>query len=162
MRHRKGGVKLQRDGSARRALFRGLTTSVILEDRVVTTVTKAKAVRSWVDRMITLAKRDTLHSRRQAAAFLQTPAAVKKLFDTLGPRFAGRSGGYTRVTRWRLRKGDGAELAVIEILGSELKKRAEERRKRREDRLKKQKDDEQEEAAPTEEERSPAAASSSS
>lgn len=162
MRHRKGGVKLQRDGSARRALFRGLTTSIILEDRVVTTVTKAKAVRSWVDRMITLAKRDTLHSRRQAAAFLQTPAAVKKLFDTLGPRFAGRSGGYTRVTRWRIRKGDGAELAVIEILGSELKKRAEERRKRREERLKKSQDDEQQEAeaAPAEEEKPAASAAS--
>ena len=158
MRHRKGGVKLQRDGSARRALFRGLTTSVILEDRVMTTVAKAKAVRPFVDRMITLAKRDTLHTRRQAAAFLQTPAAVKKLFDTLGPRFAGRSGGYTRVTRLGYRKGDGAETAVIEILGSELKKRAEERRQRREDRLKKQQEQEQEEA-PSEE--PPAAGSSS-
>jgi large subunit ribosomal protein L17 len=138
-----------------------LATSVILEDRVVTTVAKAKAVRSWVDRMITLAKRDTLHSRRQAAAFLQEPAAVKKLFDTLGPRFAGRSGGYTRVTRWRHRKGDGAEVAVIEILGAELKKRAEERRKRREERLKKQQDEEQQEAGPAEEE-SPTPASSSS
>ena len=143
MRHRKGGVKLQRDGSARRALFRGLTTSVILQDRVVTTVTKAKAVRPWVDKMITLAKRDTLHSRRQAAAFLQTPSAVKKLFDTLGPRFAERNGGYTRVTRLGYRRGDGAEKAVIEILGSELKKRAEERKKRREERLKQQQEQEQ-------------------
>ncbi len=158
MRHRKGGVKLQRDGSARRALFRGLTTSVILEDRVMTTVAKAKAVRSFVDRMITLAKRDTLHTRRQAAAFLQTPAAVKKLFDTLGPRFAGRSGGYTRVTRLGYRKGDGAETAVIEILGSELKKRTEERRKRREDRLKKQQEQEQEET-PSEEPPAPGSSS---
>ena len=161
MRHRKGGVKLQRDGSGRRALFRGLATSVILEDRVVTTVAKAKAVRSWVDRMITLAKRDTLHSRRQAAAFLQKPAAVKKLFDTLGPRFAGRSGGYTRVTRWGHRKGDGAEVAVIEILGAELKKRAEERRKRREERLKKQQEEGQQEAGPAEEESPPPPSSSS-
>ena len=96
MRHRKGGFKLQRNPSARRALLRGLTTNVILRDRVVTTVTKAKAVKPVVEKMITLAKRDTLHSRRQAAAFLNTPGAVQKLFETLGPRFAQRNGGYTR------------------------------------------------------------------
>ncbi len=138
MRHRKGGFKLQRDPSARRALLRGLTTNVILQDRVVTTITKAKAVKPVVEKMITLAKRDTLHSRRQAASFLNTPGAVKKLFDTLGPRFAQREGGYTRVVRLGPRKGDGAELALIELLGSELKKRAEDRRKRREDRMKQQ------------------------
>lgn len=138
MRHRKGGFKLQRDPSARRALLRGLTTNVILQDRVVTTITKAKAVKPVVEKMITLAKRDTLHCRRQAASFLNTPGAVKKLFDTLGPRFAQREGGYTRVVRLGPRKGDGAELALIELLGSELKKRAEDRRKRREDRMKQQ------------------------
>jgi large subunit ribosomal protein L17 len=122
-------------------LLRGLATNVILRDRVVTTVTKAKAVRPWVEKMITLAKRDTLHSRRQAAAFLQTPDSVKKLFDTLGPRFAQQEGGYTRIVRLGRRKGDGAEEVVIEILGTELKKRAEERRQRREDRLKKQQDE---------------------
>jgi large subunit ribosomal protein L17 len=139
MRHRKGGFKLQRDTGARKALLRGLTTNVITHDRVVTTVTKAKAVRPFVDKMITLAKRDTLHSRRQAAAFLETPAAVKKLFDTLGPRFSQRNGGYSRVIRLGNRKGDGAEQAMIELLGSELKKRADERRKRREQRLEAQK-----------------------
>lgn len=144
MRHRKGGFKLQRNGAARRSLLRGLATSVIDHDRVVTTVTKAKAVRPIVDKMITLAKRDTLHTRRQAAAFLETPAAVKKLFDTLGPRFAQREGGYTRVTRLGFRKGDGAEQAVIELLGSELKKRGEERRKRREERLKQGKEEAEE------------------
>lgn len=141
MRHRKGGFKLQRDPSARRALLRGLATNVILRDRVVTTVTKAKAVRPWVEKMITLAKRDTLHSRRQAAAFLQTPDSVKKLFDTLGPRFAQQPGGYTRIVRLGRRKGDGAEEVVIEILGTELRKRAEERRQRREDRLKQQQEE---------------------
>jgi large subunit ribosomal protein L17 len=95
--------------------------------------------------MITLAKRDTLHTRRQAAAFLQTPDSVKKLFDTLGPRFAQQAGGYTRIVRLGRRKGDGAEEVVIEILGTELKKRAEERRQRREERLKQQQ--EQTEAA---------------
>ena len=115
---------------------------------MVTTVTKAKAVRPWVEKMITLAKRDTLHSRRQAAAFLQTPDSVKKLFDTLGPRFAQQSGGYTRIVRLGRRRGDGAEEVVIEILGTELKKRAEERRQRREERLKqKQEETEATEAA---------------
>ena len=87
MRHRKGGFKLQRDPSARRALLRGLTTSIILHERIETTVTKAKAVRPQIEKIITLAKRDTLHSRRQAASFLLEPAALKKLFDTVGPRF---------------------------------------------------------------------------
>ena len=155
MRHRKGGFKLQRSPAARRALLRGLTTNVILRDRVVTTVTKAKAVKPVVEKMITLAKRDTLHSRRQAAAFLNTPGAVKKLFDTLGPRYAQRNGGYTRVVRLGPRKGDGAELALIELLGSELKKRAEDRRKRREERMKEQQEAEAAETATGEEESPP-------
>ena len=79
MRHRRSGYKLKRDMGARKALFRGLTTSVIQNDRVITTVPKAKAVQPLVEKMITLAKRDTLHTRRQAAAFLETPAAVQKL-----------------------------------------------------------------------------------
>ncbi len=154
MRHRKGGFKLQRDPSARRALLRGLATNVIERDRVITTVTKAKAVRPWVEKMITLGKKDTLHSRRQAAAFLQTPEAVKKVFDTLAPRFSQQDGGYTRIVRLGHRRGDGAEEVVIEILGTELKKRAEERRKRKEERLKRQQDEteaaEGAEAAPEE------------
>ncbi len=150
MRHRIGGFKLDRDGSGRRALLRGLTTSIILEDRIKTTVTKAKAVRPKVEKMITLAKRDTLHSRRQAAAFLMSDAAVKKLFDTIGPRFAERPGGYTRIMRVGFRKGDGAEEAIIELLGSEVKKRAEERRRRKEERIKQQQEQSEEvEAAAT-------------
>ena len=94
MRHKRGGYKLKRDKGARKSLFRGLVTSVIDQERVITTVPKAKAVQPLVDRMITLAKRDTLHTRRQAAAFLETPAAVKKLFDTLGTRFGQRPGGF--------------------------------------------------------------------
>ncbi len=136
MRHNKSGVKLKRDVGARRALFRGLVTSVIEHERVVTTVPKAKAIKPLVEKMITLAKRDTLHSRRQAAAFLETPAAVQKLFDKLGTRFGQRNGGYTRVVRLGWRKGDGAEQAMIELVGSELVKRAAERAKRREERMK--------------------------
>jgi large subunit ribosomal protein L17 len=135
MRHKVAGYKLKRNVAARRSLFRGLVTSVIEHERVVTTVPKAKAIRPLVEKMITLAKRDTLHTRRQAAAFLETPAAVKKLFDKLGTRFGQRNGGYTRVVRLGNRKGDGAEQAIIELVGSELVKRAADRAKRREERL---------------------------
>jgi large subunit ribosomal protein L17 len=135
MRQKVAVYKLKRNVASRRALFRGLVTSVIEHERVVTTVPKAKAVRPLVEKMITLAKRDTLHTRRQAAAFLQTPEAVKKLFDKLGTRFGQRNGGYTRVVRLGNRKGDGAEQAVIELVGSELVKRAADRAKRREERL---------------------------
>ena len=140
MRHLVGRVKLKRDAGSRKALLRNLVTSVIEHERVVTTVPKAKAIKPLVDNMITLAKRDTLHTRRQAAAFLQTPASVKKLFDTLGTRFGQRAGGYTRIVRLGFRKGDGAEQAMIELVGSELVKRAAERAKRREERLKAQRE----------------------
>ena len=136
MRHRVGGFKLKRPVDSRNALLRNLATSVIQEERVITTVPKAKAVRPLVEKMITLAKADTLHTRRQAAAVLRTPAAVKKLFDTLGTRFGQRNGGYTRITRLGPRKGDGAEQAIIELVGSELVKRAAERARRREERMK--------------------------
>jgi len=136
MRPRVAGFKLKRPVDSRNSLLRNLCTSVIEIERVVTTVPKAKAVRPLVEKMITLAKQDTLHSRRQAAMVLRTPAAVKKLFDTLGTRFGQRSGGYTRITRLANRKGDGAELAMIELVGSELVKRAAERAKRKEERLK--------------------------
>jgi large subunit ribosomal protein L17 len=135
MRHNKAGYKLKRDAGSRKALLKGLVTSVIEQERIVTTVTKAKAVKPLVEKMITLAKRDTLHSRRQAAAFLETPAAVKKLFDKLGTRFGQRNGGYARVVRLGFRKGDGAEQAMLELVGSELVKRAADRAKRREERL---------------------------
>lgn len=135
MRHRKAGYKLQRDPSARRALLRGLVTNVIEHERIITTVTKAKAARPLVDRMITLAKRDTLHARRQAAAFLNTPATVKKLFDDLGGRFGTRNGGYCRVVRIGPRKGDGAEQALLEFVDAKLVKRAADRAKRKEERL---------------------------
>ncbi len=140
MRHKVAGFKLKRPVDARNALLRNLATSVIEHERIVTTVPKAKAVRPLVEKMITLAKQDTLHTRRQAAAVLRTPASVKKLFDTLGTRFGQRNGGYTRITRLGPRKGDGAEQALLELVGSELVKRAAERAKRREERLKAQRE----------------------
>src|SRR5579871_474038 len=136
MRHKVGGSKLKRPVDSRNALLRNLTTSVILQERIITTVPKAKAARPLVEKMITLAKQDSLHSRRQAAAFLMTPASVKKLFDSLGTRFGQRHGGYTRITRLGPRKGDGAEQVMLELVGSELVKRAADRAKRREERLK--------------------------
>ncbi len=136
MRHRKAGVKLKRDISARRALLRGLVTNVIEEERITTTVPKAKAARPLVEKMITLAKEDNLSARRQAAAFLMNKEAVEKLFDKIGPRFNQRSGGYTRIIKLGWRKGDGAETAKLELVGSELVKRAAERAARREERLK--------------------------
>ena len=136
MRHKVGTAKLKRDVGARNSLLKNMVTSVILTDYIVTTVPKAKAVKPLVEKMITLAKRDTLHTRRQAASFLETPASVKKLFDSIGPKFSQRNGGYTRIVRLGFRKGDGAELCKLELVGTELVKRAAERSKRREERLK--------------------------
>ena len=145
MRHRVGTAKLKRDVGARNSLLKNLVTSVVLNDFIITTVPKAKAAKPLVDNMVTLAKRDTLHTRRQAAAFLETPASVKKLFESIGPKFAQRHGGYTRITRLAFRKGDGAELCKLELVGTELIKRAAERAKRREEKLKSQQEGREEE-----------------
>jgi large subunit ribosomal protein L17 len=136
MRHRKAGVKLKRDIGARRALLRGLVTNVIEEERITTTIPKAKAARPLVEKMITLAKEDTPHTRKQAANFILKPDVVEKLFDKIGPRFNQRNGGYTRIVKLGWRKGDGAETAKLELVGSELVKRAADRATRREERLK--------------------------
>jgi large subunit ribosomal protein L17 len=109
---------------------------VIEEERITTTVPKAKAARPLVEKMITLAKEDSRHSREMAARFLMTKESVEKLFDKLGPRFNQRNGGYTRIVKLGWRKGDGAETAKLELVGSELVKRASERAARREERLK--------------------------
>ena len=139
MRHRKAGYKLGRNTSHRRAMLRNLVTSIILEDRVETTVTKAKAARPHVEKLVTLGKRGDLHSRRQALAYLQTREAVSRLFETVTPRYGDRNGGYLRIVRSGFQKGDGAEKAFIEMLGVEKileekrEKRAEARAKRREE-----------------------------
>jgi large subunit ribosomal protein L17 len=139
MRHRKAGYKLGRNTSHRRALLRNLVTSILIEDRVETTLTKAKAVRPHVERMITLGKKGDLHARRQALSFLMTREAVSRLFDTVAPRYGDRNGGYLRIVRTGFQRGDGAEKAYIELLGAEQlldekrQKRAEVRAKRRAD-----------------------------
>ena len=123
MRHLNSGAKLGRQPAHRRATLRNLVTNVIERERITTTLRRAKATRPLVEQMITLGKRDTLHTRRQAAAFLMTPAATKKLFQDIAPRFADRSGGYTRIIHAGFRIGDGADLAILELLGSKLKKK---------------------------------------
>jgi len=136
MRHREAGWKLGRNTAHRRSLLRNLVTSLIVEERIETTVIKAKAMRPNVEKMITLGKRGDLAARRRAAAYLMTREAVDKLFDTIGPRFGDRNGGYLRIVRTGFQKGDGAEKAFIELLGSEKvldekrQKRAEVRAKR--------------------------------
>jgi large subunit ribosomal protein L17 len=139
MRHRVAGWKLGRNTSHRRALLRNLVTSLILEERIETTVTKAKALKPHAEKMITLGKKGGVAERRLAAAYLLTPEAVDKLFNTVGPRFGDRNGGYTRILLTGFRKGDGGAKCFIEILGSEKtvdekrEKRAEARAKRAEE-----------------------------
>jgi large subunit ribosomal protein L17 len=139
MRHRNAGYKLGRNTSHRRALLRNLVTSIILEDRVETTIAKAKAARPHVEKLITLGKKGDLHARRQALSYLQTRDAVTRLFDTVAPRYGDRNGGYLRIVRRGFQRGDGAEKAFIELLGAEAildekrQKRAEIRTKRREE-----------------------------
>ncbi len=129
MRHLNSGFKLGKQPAHRRAVLRNLVTNLIEKERIQTTVLRAKAAKPLAERMITLGKRDSLHSRRQAAAFLMTTGATKKLFSDLAPRFADRPGGYTRIIRVGWRIGDGAELAILEFIGSELKKKEKKPRK---------------------------------
>jgi large subunit ribosomal protein L17 len=120
MRHRVHGRKLGRPTPHRRALLRSLCTSLFEHGRITTTVEKAKEMRPLAEKMITLGKRNTLHARRQAAGFLLNAAVVKELFETIAARYADRNGGYTRIIKLGFREGDGADLAIIELLGSEL------------------------------------------
>lgn len=120
MRHLVDHRKLGRTHSERKALLRGLATSLVLHERIETTLPKAKELRRLGERLITLGKEGTLHARRRAAAILQEPGAVKKLFDGLAARFKDRSGGYTRIFRFGFRRGDAAEMAAVEYLGYQL------------------------------------------
>ncbi len=116
MRHHNSGRKLNRTASHRRALFRNMSDALIKHEQIVTTLPKAKELRGVVDKLITLGKRGDLHARRLAAARLNDEAMVKKLFDVLGPRYAERNGGYTRVLKAGFRYGDSAPMAVIELV----------------------------------------------
>ncbi len=121
MRHRMAGRKLGRKTPHRIMMFRNQVTSLLDKERIRTTLPRAKELRPIAERMITLGKRESLHARRQALAFVKDPDVVSKLFKTLAPRFAGRNGGYTRIIRLGFRQGDGARMAILELIGSGYK-----------------------------------------
>ena len=116
MRHRKAGRKLNRTPSHRSALLASLVTALIKHEQIATTLPKAKELRRVADRLITLAKRGDLHARRLAFSRIRDDVMVAKLFETLGPRYADRHGGYTRVLKAGFRYGDSAPMAVIELV----------------------------------------------
>jgi large subunit ribosomal protein L17 len=118
MRHLKSGRKISRTSSHRWALMRNLITSLLRDERIQTTDPKAKEVRRWADRVITLGKQGSLHARRQALGIVCDKAIVRKLFDTLAPRFKDRPGGYTRIIKIRRRRGDAAPISLIELVGN--------------------------------------------
>jgi len=122
MRHRVAGVKLGRTTAHKKAMFRNMVTSLILHDRIETTLPKAKELRRWADKMITLAKKNTVSARREAMMVLKDRAALQKLFTTLVDRYKSRAGGYTRVLKLGYRHGDNAAMAIIEYLSAETKK----------------------------------------
>ena len=117
MRHLKSGKKLSRSTAHRSALYRNLVASLLTHDRIRTTDAKAKEVRRFADRMVTLGKQGTLAARRRAAAFVRNPSAVQRLFSDVAPRFADRAGGYTRIVKLGHRPGDAAAMSMIELTG---------------------------------------------
>jgi large subunit ribosomal protein L17 len=116
MRHLKAGRKLNRSASHRAALMRNLVTELLRRERISTTEAKAKELRGWADRMITWGKEGSLHARRQVLRVVRDRAVVRKLFETLAPRFRDRAGGYTRIVKIGWRKGDHAPLSVVELV----------------------------------------------
>jgi large subunit ribosomal protein L17 len=116
MRHRKSGRKLNRSASHRWALMRNLITSLLRDEKIKTTDAKAKELRRWADRVITLGKQGTLHARRQVLGIVQDKAVARKLFDTIAPRFKERPGGYTRIVKVGMRRGDAAPVSIIELV----------------------------------------------
>ena len=119
MRHLKSGRKLNRTSSHRRALIRNLITSLLRDEKIRTTDPKAKELRRWADRVITLGKQGSLHARRQVLSIVQDKAVVRKLFDTIAPRFKDRPGGYTRIVKLGARRGDAAPISLIELVAAE-------------------------------------------
>ena len=133
MRHNVGYRKLGRTSGHRRALLRNLATDLFRHERLKTTLPKARELRPFAEKLITLARRDDLHARRQVLRQISDKTVVKKLFDTLGPRFAARPGGYTRALKLGPRQGDGADMAIVELVGSEptFKKQKDDKKARR-------------------------------
>ena len=130
MRHLNLGRKLNRTSAHRKALFKNMFLALVKSSRITTTDQKAKELRRFADRMVTLGKKGDLAAKRRAFAYLQSHQAVKKLFDEIAPRFKDRNGGYTRVIKFGHRRGDAAMLSVIEFTGSEEQTKAKKPRKR--------------------------------
>jgi large subunit ribosomal protein L17 len=130
MRHLNQGRKLNRTSAHRKALFKNLVLALIDHERIQTTDAKAKEMRRFADRMVTLGKQGDLAAHRRAFAFLQSHEAVKKLFDEIAPRFKDRNGGYTRVIKFGVRRGDAAPISVIEFTGNEERSAAKKPRKK--------------------------------
>jgi large subunit ribosomal protein L17 len=124
MRHNASGRKLGRTTAHRLALFRNQLSSLVAQERIVTTVSKAKELRPLAERMITQGKRGTVHARRLVGRWIQSRELIKKLFDDIAPRFSSRAGGYLRIVKLGSRQGDGAEMAVLEFVDFKLKKAA--------------------------------------
>lgn len=120
MRHGMVNRKLGRTTSHRLAMFRNQLASLIDKERIITTLPKAKELKPQIERLITLGRTDSVHNRRNAARQINDDALVAKLFDTLGPRFSDRPGGYTRIVKLGTRRGDAAEMAILEFVGYEL------------------------------------------
>ena len=120
MRHRVGGRKLQRTGSHRTAMFRNMSAALIKHEQITTTVAKAKELRPYVEKLVTLAKRGGLSNRRLAHARLLDDNQLRKLFDVLATRYAGRDGGYTRVIKAGIRASDAAPMAIIEFVDRDV------------------------------------------
>ena len=129
MRHLKAGRKLNRTSSHRKALMRNLVTSLLIHERITTTVAKAKESRKYIDKMITLGKDGTLSSRRRALDFVKSKDAVAKLFSIFAERYAERNGGYTRIFKIGPRGGDNADMAVIELVDTDVKVEAKKKKK---------------------------------
>lgn len=123
MRHRKFGKKLKRSTSQRKALFRQLIASFFLKEEIKTTLSKAKAIKGLVDKLVTKAKKGTLHHQRLIHAFLQNKKATKKLVEEIVPRFKTRTSGFTRIVRLGKRKGDAVEIAKIELIKPKKRKK---------------------------------------
>jgi large subunit ribosomal protein L17 len=132
MRHQHGVAKLGKTPAHRRAMLRNMVTSLLRHERITTTAPKAREAKRWAERMITLGKRGDLHARRQAATFVNDETVLKKLFDEIAPAFKERSGGYTRMMRTGVRKGDVAELAILELVTKSPARVKPENRKSRE------------------------------
>lgn len=117
MRHRKKTAKLGRDHSHRKAMMANMVSSLLEHEKINTTTARARELRRTADNMITFAKRGDLHARRQVLRLIPNKAVVSKLFEELGPRYSERNGGYTRIVKTEPRRGDGAPMCIIELVG---------------------------------------------